>query len=252
MKPFALCLGLSLLMASHVSAARAPDDPNEADHVIIGKVEKVFTRQVGRMTEFIVQIRVHTIEKGTGYKPQDVMHVYCYQRKPEVFAVADDPGHKAIPKEGQTIKAVVHLRKTGILEGNFPSWFEEELVESEILKTELKTLIDDMVKAGKPLPPGFDAKRFIEQTRKSDPDFLRVSVDVEAQWKRNQFDEAGAGERIKAAVRVFQEFDVEIPAMNGILVKQYDSGKLKGARLELAAQLLDAEVESLKKKLTRE
>ena len=104
-------------------AERAPDDKSKADHVVTGVVEKVFSRARGRTTEHIVQLRVGKVEKGSGCKVGERFYVYCYQRKRDLLAFADDLGHTAIPKEGDTIKAYVH-RRGGRFEGNFPDWFE--------------------------------------------------------------------------------------------------------------------------------
>lgn len=119
----ALTVTLSVLAAPAL-AERAPDDKGKATHVVTGTVEKVYTRRDGRLTEYLVQVRVQAAEKGDGYKDGDRMYVACYRRDRSPLAIADDLGHAGVPKEGDQIKAWVHRRAGGRLEGNFPAWFE--------------------------------------------------------------------------------------------------------------------------------
>lgn len=257
MKHLVLFLGIVGVAGPSVFAARAPDDKSRSNYVVIGKVQKVYERKRGRLTDYMVQLRIQKITRGSGFKPSpieefqsgDLMHVSCYQRQRSLLPIADDLGHDAVPQEGQTIKAFVHRRSHQLLEGNFPDWFEPEMVESQVLKKELSQLINQTGKTTPDSKPKDLEEQFITDLRKADPNFLRTSPEAEAKWKIGQFNEEKAKARLKTALKFCEEFNVELPRLYKELWDEHQTTDLKGARLELTAQLFEALVAKTSAKL---
>ena len=73
--------------------------------------------------EFLVQIKIQSIEKGTGYKKGDYIFAYAYQRKDDAPRVPASSGHSSIPEEELLIRAHIKRGK-GQMEALYPDWLE--------------------------------------------------------------------------------------------------------------------------------
>jgi hypothetical protein len=104
-------------------AERPLEDKQTADFILTGRVEKVFQRQEGRLTEHVVLLRVETVHQGEGVKPGESFYAYCFKMAPSPVPRPEASGHDAVPTEGQLIKAYVRHRR-GRHEGNYREWFD--------------------------------------------------------------------------------------------------------------------------------
>jgi hypothetical protein len=133
----------------------------------------------------------------------------------------------------------------------------DKLVESKALKAELQQLVAETLKAareaGEPVPAEMTAEkmiaRFIPEIRKHDPTFLRVRPDIEKNYEQGEFDDAAARARWKSAVNTLADFNVKLPKLHERLLSADEARPLRGARLELAAQLFEAQVAHLVREL---
>lgn len=125
MRPLATLLFAIIVFGGtlKVSAERPPEDRDSASHILTGTVEAVFKRDGGANNEYVIALRIEKLEKGEGWEPGEVFYAYCFQRKPDAPKIPSAGGHKAVPKEGQRIRAFVH-RRDGTFEGNYPNWFD--------------------------------------------------------------------------------------------------------------------------------
>ncbi len=71
----------------------------------------------------------------------------------------------------------------------------------------------------------------IRKSRKVHPTFLRVTPEVEARWKKGEFDDAAAKQRMTESLKLLQDVEVKLPCMHEIFVEQFQAGTLSGARL---------------------
>ena len=120
------CLVTLMMVVAAVSVARRErptESPESAAHVVTGSVQKVFHRDGGSVNEYLVQIRIDGIEKGDGYDRGDFIYAYAFRRKPGQRVVPAASGHKAVPEEGQRIRAWIKRGK-GQMESLYPNWFE--------------------------------------------------------------------------------------------------------------------------------
>ena len=132
-----------------------------------------------------------------------------------------------------------------------------DLVESKTMKAELDRLLAEVFKAaqdaGEPVPKGVDRNdlvaRMIRETREYHPTFLRVRPDVERRWKEGNFADEAAKTRVNQAIQTLSDFKVALASMHKDLIEQHKAGALSGARLELAAQLFEAELAKFKEAL---
>lgn len=108
---------------ANVRAEREIEPPEAASHVVAGTVRKVFTRNAGDETEYLVQIRIASVEKGDGYGQGDYIYAYAFQRNPEAPREEAASGHHSVPKEGQRIRARIK-RASGRMEALYPFWYD--------------------------------------------------------------------------------------------------------------------------------
>ena len=99
------------------------EPPDKATHVVTGTVDKVFARDQGSEHQYVVQIRIDTIEKGEGCEKGGYVYVYAFKRKPDQPPQPSASGHTVIPKEGQRVRAWVKRAK-GQMEARYPNGFE--------------------------------------------------------------------------------------------------------------------------------
>ena len=118
-----LALILVLGLSRHGQAERPIERADKATYIVTGAVQRVFRRDAGHHSEYLVQIRIDGIEKGEGYQEGDSMYAYAFQRKPDAPVEPAAGGHKAVPKEGQRIRALIK-RGDGQMEALYPEWFE--------------------------------------------------------------------------------------------------------------------------------
>jgi hypothetical protein len=105
-------------------AARPNENRDKADYVISGPVQAVYLQDTKGYRRYIVEIKIEDVEKGAGLKKGDTFRALCYQRKEGFGGLEyDTAGHKAIPSEGQKIKAFVK-NGHGYNEGIYPDWFD--------------------------------------------------------------------------------------------------------------------------------
>ena len=115
-------LYLSIIVPTTI-AEMLPEQRADASHVVIGTVDRVFQRDAKENKEFIVRLKVEKMEKGDGFAPGDFLHAFCFTRKWSLLPIPAPSGHRAVPKEGERIKAYLH-RRTGTFAGNYPDWFD--------------------------------------------------------------------------------------------------------------------------------
>lgn len=68
--------------------------------------------------------------------------------------------------------------------------------------------------------------------------FLRTTAQQERKWENGKFDDRAATLRAKKTVRVLADFDTALPTVCTWAIKQIEGGRLRGAELEVATQLL--------------
>ena len=111
------------VLAATMYAERPKESEDKATFIVTGTVQKVFERDAGSNTDYIVQIRIDAVEKGDGLKPRDYVYAYCFRRKPDAPREPSASGHGLPPKENQRIRArIKHSR--GRMEGLYPRWFD--------------------------------------------------------------------------------------------------------------------------------
>ena len=87
------------------------------------------------------------------------------------------------------------------------------------------------------------------------PSFLRVSEQQELSYRDGRFDEAAARIRIAnmvhvlPKVRVLTNVEVNVSKVSTHLLEQAGGGMLSGARLQLAIQIVEVEIQRLAKQL---
>jgi hypothetical protein len=113
----------SLALGGAALAERPVEKTDAASHIVTGTVSKVFHHDSPENAEFLVQIKIRSIEKGAGYGKGDYIFAYAYQRKADAPRVPASSGHSSIPKEGQLIRAEIKRGK-GQMEALYPDWYE--------------------------------------------------------------------------------------------------------------------------------
>jgi hypothetical protein len=123
-RPHAVILALALAAASSSSslAERPTMTKDQATLVVQGEVESIYRRVQQDSTDYMIFIRVETVEKGDA-KPGQLVHAFCYQAVLPP-GIPGAKGHSAIPKEGDEIRAYLWLRDIDHLEGIYPDWYE--------------------------------------------------------------------------------------------------------------------------------
>src|ERR1700757_1554543 len=93
-----LALFLLFGAAGSANAARPIEKREKADLVFTGVVERVFIRDKEGCKDYVVEMRVEAVERGTGLAPRDTFRAFCYQCKPaDSKHPFRDAGHKAVP-----------------------------------------------------------------------------------------------------------------------------------------------------------
>jgi hypothetical protein len=122
-------------LATGSLAERAPEDRQQATHVVIGRVEGVYVRKDERTLHYIVEIAIEKVEKGAGLKPGEAFYVGCYLWDPdwlkgkklsekEQRALAlEGPAYDGVPKEGQRVR-VYAKHGWGKYAGIYPDWYD--------------------------------------------------------------------------------------------------------------------------------
>ena len=132
----ALAVFVLSISCGQVQAERMPEEPKDATHVVTGMVQRIFTRETKEQIQYIVEIKVNQVERPASLKPGELLSVYCFQAKEikpfgrgskseqaqAALAGIKEGGHRAIPKEGQQIRALAKPRN-GRLEALYPDWF---------------------------------------------------------------------------------------------------------------------------------
>jgi hypothetical protein len=120
----------SLLVVSVCGIIRAavgeiPPEPREkADYVVTGVVEGVYARDQGHYHNYVVELRLDSVEKGKQLKAGTTLYVSCFRRKASAPQEPSAGGHKPPPKEGQRIKAYVKDGK-GKHPAIYSNWYDE-------------------------------------------------------------------------------------------------------------------------------
>lgn len=114
---------LAIFAAAVSARAELPrQSRDEATHVVTGTVTKVFQRD-GRMREFLIEIFIDGVEKGDDLEDGDFVYAFAFQRKSRTSSEPGIGGHRAVPKEGQRIKAWLK-RSKGRVTALYPEWFD--------------------------------------------------------------------------------------------------------------------------------
>ena len=130
----ALFCGL-VLAAVELRAERAPEDRQQATHVVAGKVEGVYVRRDERTMYYLVEIAIDKVEKGSGLKAGETLYVGCYlwdadwfkgkklSTKQQKQLSREGPAYDGVPKEGDQV--TVYANRSGSkYVGIFPNWFD--------------------------------------------------------------------------------------------------------------------------------
>ena len=136
-KQLALAVITFCALAAHCCTSHAErfESSEDATHVVTGTVQAVFTRETATEMQYIVEIKVATVEQPKSVKPGDLLQVYCFQAKtvkvdPDAtveqkiaatLGTVREGGHKMVPKEGQQVRVLAKTRH-GRLEGLYPDW----------------------------------------------------------------------------------------------------------------------------------
>lgn len=119
-----LLLLATVLGVGSARADRPIQKREQADYILLGKVTAVYARETTGYRQYVVEIAVDQVEKGTGVKSRDIFRAFCYQRKEGKGGLEfDTAGHSTVPKEGQRVKAFVN-RANGRNEGAYPDWID--------------------------------------------------------------------------------------------------------------------------------
>ncbi len=120
----ALTLTALLTAGGPGRAARPVQKRENADYALVGPVSAVYVQETEGYMRYVVEMRVEQVEKGAGLRKGDYFRAFCYQRKPGKGGLEfDTAGHKAVPREGQRIRAFVNDGR-GYHEGVYPDWFD--------------------------------------------------------------------------------------------------------------------------------
>ena len=119
----AILFGASVSAFSTTAMAERPKEPIEkATHIVTGTVRKVFRRNADANLEYVIQLRIESVQKGTGVEAGDYLYAYAFQRKRGAPLEPSASGHNAIPAEGHRIEVALVARQ-GRMEGLYPDWF---------------------------------------------------------------------------------------------------------------------------------
>jgi hypothetical protein len=125
----------TLVVATHASAERAPEERSQATHVVVGKVEGVYVREEGDTRHYVVEIAVEKAEKGDNVKAGDTVYFRCYMWTPDFYkgkklTAAEEkrlgyrgPAYDGVPKEGERVRMFAKFRE-GKYDGVYPSWYD--------------------------------------------------------------------------------------------------------------------------------
>jgi hypothetical protein len=124
-----------IALATGSLAERAPEDRNQATHVVVGTVEGVYVREVKEFRHYVVEIAVEKVEKGASLKAGEMLYVRCYQwnadyHKGKTLSEKEQKeialrwsSYSGIPKEGERVRAYVKHR-AGKYDGIYPAWYD--------------------------------------------------------------------------------------------------------------------------------
>ncbi len=110
-------------LGAPIRAERPPEQQSAADIVVTGTVEGLYQRSKGDYVNYVVELRVESVDKGKDLAKGATVYVYCFNRKPNAPQIPSASGH-AIPQEGERIKAFFKDGQ-GKHEAIYPYWFEE-------------------------------------------------------------------------------------------------------------------------------
>ncbi|MBN2476754.1 MAG: type II secretion system major pseudopilin GspG [Pirellulales bacterium] len=124
-------------------------------------------------------------------------------------------------------------------------------VESRVLADACAQMLGDFVaarkQAGGKIPDDWDSPQFvprtIEQCKRQYPGPFAVTPEEERRFTAGEFDDAAASRRAGEAIQSLTKDKVELPAGAQYLIDEFQTGRLQGARLELAARLLAAQLQ---------
>jgi hypothetical protein len=124
-----------LLGLSACPGGRRPEKRDEATHVFIGQVQALHEEREDRVVNYLVEIKIESVEKGEGIEPGSTVPVHCYIAIPSPDLVRDKPKKKIwtigrppgsydrVPKEKDRVK--VYARKTKeTYDGIYPNWYD--------------------------------------------------------------------------------------------------------------------------------
>lgn len=135
--PIVASILLVLIASSDLFAEKAPESRDEADHVVTALVGAVYTRtrtiDAGtafetQQIEYVIELDVQEVHRGKEATVGKRFYVHCFKRDASALKPGATPppgmsGHRAIPKEGQTVKAYTrYAHKTH--NGLYPQWFD--------------------------------------------------------------------------------------------------------------------------------
>jgi len=120
------------------------------------------------------------------------------------------------------------------------------LIESRVLMDEFGNLLADAAaarkQAGDPMPEGWDTPQFlpkmIEEFKQRDPKLFLVTVEQEKRLEKAEVDEIAICRQFAGTMLVLDDFNADLPWLCIYVLRQFDAGWLRGARLELAARLI--------------
>jgi hypothetical protein len=118
-----------------VVAERAPEQREEATHVILGTVEGIYAREAKRTRHYLVDIAVTAVERGAGVKPGDRFYVRCYlwnrdyakgknlSEEEKKQLALEWSSYDGVPKEGERVR-VFAKQRGAVYDGIYPAWYD--------------------------------------------------------------------------------------------------------------------------------
>ena len=105
--------------------AEIPTQPKkDAAYVVTGQVKKIYERDGRAHREYLIEIRVDEVERGQDLQNGDTIYVHAFMRRPgDTVTEPGAAGHRAIPEEGQQIKAWTKGKRDRMT-ALYPRWFD--------------------------------------------------------------------------------------------------------------------------------
>ena len=122
MKPLVLAFAAAVWVTLPALAAIPPQKPemlkDNATHIVVGKVQGVYSTEVMKKAEFVdrhyvIEVEVTAVEKGEGVQAQKVIYVKAWKPAGRPRGWAGPQGQNVIPAAGDTGRLYVTRAEDG-------------------------------------------------------------------------------------------------------------------------------------------